>query len=64
MAATATLNLTIVGDPAIGKDCFMKTWATNVFPTVYTPVVLEFYDTHVLVDDKPVSVRLLSIGKH
>lgn len=57
------LKLVIVGDGAVGKNYFFKTWLTGVFPSEYMPVVFEDYSASTVVDGEAVSLSLCVTGK-
>jgi small GTP-binding protein len=47
-----------VGDGAVGKTCFLITYATKSFPQEYIPCVLDNYATDVEVEGKLVKLEL------
>ncbi len=58
------LKVVIVGDGSVGKSCFLTKWRTNSFPETYIPIVLDNYNSDILVDGKPVSVSLWYTGTY
>ena len=57
------LKLVIVGDGAVGKDFFIRTWLTGVFPSEPYYSVCDEYSSNIVVDGEAVSLSLCVTGK-
>ena len=57
------LKLVIVGDGAVGKDFFIRTWLTGVFPSELYCSVYDEYSASTVVDGEAVSLSLRVTGK-
>ena len=43
MEAYTKLNVTIVGDAAVGKTCIVQSLVNNIFVPLYTPTMFNKY---------------------
>ena len=61
--AAQTCKFTIVGDPAVGKMCFVETLTKGEFPTEYIPCIMDNFSISVLVDGEEVCSELMITSK-
>ncbi|KAA3670190.1 cell division control protein 42, partial [Paragonimus westermani] len=45
-----TMKCFVVGDGAFGKTCFIISYTTDKFPTIYVPMVFDNYAVTVMID--------------
>jgi GTPase SAR1 family protein len=38
-----TIKLVVIGDSTVGKTCLLMRYKDNIFPSNYTPTVVENY---------------------
>ncbi|KAH6970321.1 P-loop containing nucleoside triphosphate hydrolase protein [Fusarium avenaceum] len=58
MATALSKKCVVVGDPGVGKTCLILSYATNEFPTEYTPTKCNDYVITRMIDNKPFNLNL------
>ncbi len=53
-----TIKLVVIGDSTVGKTCLLMRYKDNIFPSNYTPTVVENYCKDILIQKKSYSINL------